>query len=214
MTPAPSPAYASPRPWGLYAWLAGLALLPVAFLALDPRTDALRLWLNALRPLGPVMEGARFLGKFDTQLAAILLAFLVLFLFRWPPAGRWLLVTVLAVLVSAVPTNLLKLAVRRERPPVTSARIQAATVRDQIATGKCMSFPSGDTSSAFAIAIVLMAFAPGTRVWALVVAALVGLSRIYFGAHYISDVLGGALLGSATGYLVVLWCRRRGMLSR
>lgn len=210
MTDAHASASAPPRPWGLCVWLLGLASLPVAFIVLDPHTERLRLWLNALRPLAPLMAGARFLGKFDTQLLALALAFLGMLLSRWSPARRWLAVTLFAILIAAVPTNLIKLAVRRERPPVTSDRIEATTVRDQIATGKCMSFPSGDTSSAFAIALVLIAFAPRTRVWALIVASLVGLSRIYFGAHYIADVLGGALVGSGMGHLTVLWCRRRG----
>lgn len=210
MTHAPS--FRAPRPWGLYAWLAGLALLPAAFALADPHADALRLWLRTIHPLGPVMEGLRYLGKFDTQLIALLLAFLLMLLLRWSPARRWLLVTVVSILISAIPTNLTKLAVRRERPPVTSDRIEATTVRDQIATGKCMSFPSGDTSSAFAIAVVLIGFVRRTRIWALLVASLVGLSRVYFGAHYISDVLGGALMGSGTGYLVILWCRRRGAI--
>jgi undecaprenyl-diphosphatase len=212
MPAAPPAVPAPPRPWGLYTWLLGLALLPTAFLLADPHTNALRLWLNAIRPLAPVMAGLRFLGKFDTQLIALLLAFLVMLLLRWSPARRWLAVTLAAVLLTAVPTNIIKLAVRRERPPVTSDLIHATTVREQIATGKCMSFPSGDTSSVFAIALVLMAFAPRTRFGALTVAALVGLSRIYFGAHYIADVLGGALVGSGVGHIVVLWCRRRGAI--
>jgi membrane-associated phospholipid phosphatase len=209
---AGTPAPVTSRPWGLYAWLSGLALLPVALLVLDPHTEPLRVWLNSIRPLAPVMDGLRFLGKFDSQLVALLLAFLLMLLFRWKPARRWLVVTLAAILLSAVPANLIKLAVRRERPPVTSDRIEATTVRDQIATGKCMSFPSGDTSSVFAIAVVLVAFAPRTRTWALLVASMVGLSRIYCGAHYIADVLAGALVGSGMGHLVVLWCRRRGAI--
>lgn len=212
MTGTPAHAPTTPRPWGLYAWLSGLALLPVAILVLDPHTEPLRVWLNAIRPLAPLMTAVRFLGKFDTQLIAILITFLVMLLFRWSSARRWLVVTLVAILLSAVPANLIKLAVRRERPPVTSDRIEATSVRDQIATGKCMSFPSGDTSGVFAIALVLMAFAPRTRAWALLVASLVGLSRIYFGAHYIADVLAGALVGSGMGHLVILWCRRRGAI--
>jgi membrane-associated phospholipid phosphatase len=36
------------------------------------------------------------------------------------------------------------------------------------------------------------------------VAVLVGLTRVYVGAHYPRDVLGGAVLGSAWGILATL----------
>jgi len=35
----------------------------------------------------------------------------------------------------------------------------------------------------------------------LVVATLISISRIYLGVHYPSDVIGGALIGAAFGYL-------------
>lgn len=59
-------------------------------------------------------------------------------------------------------------------------------------------FPSGHTSRAFAVA-ALLAFRFRWRVGAIafVVAFLVGLSRIYLGVHWPSDVLGGAVVGIA-----------------
>ena len=55
--------------------------------------------------------------------------------------------------------------------------------------------PSGHTTAAFAGALVL-ATLPGWGLGAVSIACLVGLSRMYMGAHYPTDVLAGAALGS------------------
>lgn len=65
------------------------------------------------------------------------------------------------------------------------------------------SFPSGHTSSVFATATSLSLNVPK---WYVIVpayawAASVGYSRMYLGVHYPSDVLAGALLGSASAWL-------------
>lgn len=63
------------------------------------------------------------------------------------------------------------------------------------------SFPSGHTMTAFAVVTPLtMAYpelAPGLVFCALSVAA----SRVVLGMHFLSDVVAGALLGGALGYL-------------
>ena len=66
------------------------------------------------------------------------------------------------------------------------------------------SFPSGHTSSAFAIATSLSASYPK---WYVIVpsmtwATAVGVSRSWLGVHYPSDVLVGAGLGAGTALLV------------
>jgi membrane-associated phospholipid phosphatase len=159
-----------------------------------------------------VMEVVRCFGKFETQTAMLLIAFLVVWLARWKPAKRWLLVTVLALLATAIASNGLKLLVRRERPEPVSSQITTTSGIQDITTGKRMSFPSGDTSSAFAIAAVLGAFVPSLGPWSLLVACLVGVSRVYFGCHYWADVLGGALVGVAMTVLVLRSANRRGWL--
>jgi undecaprenyl-diphosphatase len=41
--------------------------------------------------------------------------------------------------------------------------------------------------------------------WAVFISAsLVALSRVYIGVHYPSDILGGAVIGSAFGYIFAI----------
>ena len=75
--------------------------------------------------------------------------------------------------------------------------------------GGTFSFPSNhamNTAAAAAFAQVLYP-ATGWVTWPLV--ALIGFSRVYVGAHYVSDVVGawalGGALGAAAGFSLLRW---------
>jgi undecaprenyl-diphosphatase len=57
------------------------------------------------------------------------------------------------------------------------------------------SFPSDHAAAAFAIATVAILVRPRLGAAAIALACLVAYARVYVGAHYPGDVLGGALVG-------------------
>jgi len=59
------------------------------------------------------------------------------------------------------------------------------------------SFPSGHTITAFAVAVSLSLFYPGLTIGLLFCAASVAASRILLGMHFVSDVVAGAIIGTA-----------------
>lgn len=71
------------------------------------------------------------------------------------------------------------------------------------------SFPSGHTALAFAIAAVGQIIFPSIYgIWLFICAALVGLSRVAVGVHYLLDVIAGAIIGALVGGTVLaglLW---------
>jgi membrane-associated phospholipid phosphatase len=70
------------------------------------------------------------------------------------------------------------------------------------------SFPSGHTLVAFALAEVY-GDAYG-RWWTYPLAAVIGYSRVYLGAHWPSDVAAGALIGSLMGHECVVAQHQKG----
>jgi len=89
--------------------------------------------------------------------------------------------------------QLLKNALARDRPD------------DMIVTSDFGSFPSGHAANAATIAVAFAVIFPRVWVWVLgaVYAVLMALSRTYLGAHWLSDTIGGLLIGA--GVALVLW---------
>ncbi|QBR11801.1 phosphatase PAP2 family protein [Sphingobacterium sp. CZ-2] len=67
-------------------------------------------------------------------------------------------------------------------------------------------FPSGHTTSAFALAFTLMLFSKDKRLamMAMVLACLTGYSRVYLGQHFLDDVWFGSILGAGFSCLYFL----------
>ena len=62
------------------------------------------------------------------------------------------------------------------------------------------SFPSGHTLLFFSIVPIISKSFPKLKIWIWTIAVLIGLSRIYLGVHYFSDVVCGAIIGYTIGW--------------
>lgn len=63
------------------------------------------------------------------------------------------------------------------------------------------SFPSGHSTASFAVATVLAKRFPMWGPLCLVIAVFVGVSRVLRGSHFLTDVIGGAVLGILSGFI-------------
>ncbi|HWP30316.1 MAG TPA: phosphatase PAP2 family protein [Fimbriimonadales bacterium] len=118
--------------------------------------------------------------------------------------------------IASVITHTLKFTIDRVRP---STLLHAFVAQDEKIL--IYSFPSGHTATSFAIACALALSLPKHRLLvssiAFVVAFLVGVSRIYRGVHWPTDIIASALLGFSSGILAHLlmnnWKERRARLA-
>ncbi|MQY28930.1 bifunctional phosphatase PAP2/diacylglycerol kinase family protein [Nocardia aurantia] len=108
-----------------------------------------------------------------------------------------------AIGIASPLTNLVfKNVFRRSRPPITGVPLVRHLVRPPITP----SFPSGHSASAAAFATAVAMEAPAAvAVPVGVLAASVAVSRVVSGAHYPSDVVVGAAVGTGCGLLTRLW---------
>jgi undecaprenyl-diphosphatase len=111
----------------------------------------------------------------------------------------------LAVAAAGLLGQLIKNLLCRARPNAREAGIFFRSFPCFPASYALASFPSGHATTAFALATVLSLWYPRwTWAW-LLVAALVGWSRIVLGSHFPSDVWAGALLGAGVVLAFARW---------
>lgn len=72
-----------------------------------------------------------------------------------------------------------------------------------IAMPRDYSFPSGHTLSSFLAASVIVCRHKLTGIIAFVIATLIAFSRMYLYVHFPTDIIGGAVIGSAVGLAAV-----------
>jgi len=170
----------------LFAWIAdGVAHDRTAGLDLAIRNQV---HAYASPGLTKTMIAISFLGG-DGLTAAAILSVIAFLAFHWRRAALWMVVTILGAVVLDLT---LKYAFHRPRP-----------VPFFVPVPYTYSFPSGHSLFSFCFYGVLAGLLAGRMqsrlgrilVWTLaaVLVAAIGLSRIYLGVHYPSDVIAGYL---------------------
>src|SRR6267142_3900431 len=66
------------------------------------------------------------------------------------------------------------------------------------------SFPSDHATLGFAVAVMVWQYNRRVGAWLLILAFILAFSRVFVGAHYPGDVVGGAILGSVTSVVIAI----------
>ena len=130
--------------------------------------------------------------------AAVILVFLMLR--RWSQASQILT----AFLLSALLAQILKNVFSMPRPREFFLQGEYSYFIPGVTLNGHASFPSGHSTTIFALATMLAVFEKNKKsnVLYLAGALAVGYSRIYLGQHFLTDVLMGSFLGVTTALFV------------
>ena len=119
---------------------------------------------------------------------------------RWSHASQVMLAFLLSALIAQILKNLFSMP----RPKQFFAPGQYHYFIEGVTGLGFASFPSGHTTSVFALATLLAIFTKNrkAKIAFLLTGIAVGYSRIYLGQHFLGDVLMGSCIGTLTALLV------------
>ncbi|MBA7703351.1 hypothetical protein ES703_112136 [subsurface metagenome] len=149
-----------------------------------------------------------FLNEFFTGMAfissGIIIFFFLTSLFLWKEDKRkWILPLWLSLGLSVIVSFLLKVAVQRPRPFQLGIVSILPVLEKSSHLIWNFSFPSFHAMLVFcAIPILSKEFPKFKYVW-IIFAGLIAFSRIYFGLHFLSDIIVGGLIGYLLGTVIV-----------
>ena len=123
----------------------------------------------------------------------------------FPNRGRLIAGFLSAVLLSGLVTHVIKFVVGRGRPDLGVGPLVFKPFNLIGEYGKYQSFPSGHSSGAFTLALLLGIYFPRARWVFYFYAACIGFERIIHNRHYTSDVLAGYVIAALTVYVCVRW---------
>ena len=183
------------RRWFLIS--AGSVLLALASFYLDAGALAWTLENQSASVRGFMQTVSRF-GDWPTHVAVGLLLLAVVY---WRGNKKWTRIfaaMILACALAGIATRVVKISTGRARPNV-QAEAQWHGLKF---TPSYNSFPSGHTAASTAFFATLAFASWRIGLGLLAIPLLIGFSRMYVGAHYLSDVVCAALLGALVAYLV------------
>lgn len=172
---------------------------------------SLHLMMNPKHTVGldTFFKYATHLGDgFVTSVLALTASLLLFKRHKWSP----LLLSISTLLLAGILSQFFKRMVFPEaKRPMKYIGNEFLQLVDGVKTYDLYSFPSGHTTSAFAFfaLISFFFFTKHTR-WQLVplvLALVVGYSRIYLSQHFLEDVVAGALIGIVSFILSVIILR-------
>ncbi|MDD5012683.1 MAG: phosphatase PAP2 family protein [Candidatus Nanoarchaeia archaeon] len=134
----------------------------------------------------------------------IIICFVLTSLFLWREnKRRWIFPLWLTLGITAIINFTLKIIVQRERPFQLGIVSLISNLQEASYSIWNFSFPSFQSALVFCAIPILSEQFPRLKKFWLAFAVLVAFSRVYFGVHFVSDVIAGGILGYLIGMIIM-----------
>lgn len=144
------------------------------------------------RLLDIIMPAMTYLGSFPFMFIFCTAAFLLSSNMLHDMAIK----AMISITISTCVGKILKVSVTRLRPFIKIPNLNIKKIDiDKY------SFPSGHTTAAFSLAVIIALYFPMFGFLTIPIAFCVGISRLYIGVHYPTDVIMGIFIGSMCSFL-------------
>lgn len=184
----------------VFNWLIGIVIAVTAIALAFYFDDAVREFV-AQHQNHTLRDFMRYVSSFGDWYSHVALGVLLLAIAWWRGHKMWMrifLAMIIAMAIAGLAGTIIKRCVPRARP----------TVKSELRWGgphfssKYHSFPSGHVGASTAFFCVLIIVRRRLGLACLPIPVLVGFSRIYLGAHYLSDVVCAGVLGFSCALVV------------
>ena len=188
----------------VFYWLIGIVIAVAAIASALHFDDAVRDFMAQHQ--SPVMRNfMRNVSRFGDWPLHVALGLLLLAIAWLRHSKKWMrvfLAMLVAMAIAGVASTVIKRTIPRARPSVKS---ELRWGGPRFST-KYHAFPSGHVLASTAFFGVLIFARRRVGLACLPIPILIGFSRMYLGAHYLSDVVGAAVLGILCALLVTYFC--------
>lgn len=192
-------------------WILGVILVVSILVSFVFDKDLIKALVSLRNPyLSEFFLGIRFID------AEIIIAVLLTGLLLWRKEKReWILPIWVTFLLTAIFSVILKYTLHRGRPFIQGVVTLLPGIVDKASYHLWdFSFPSFDTALVFSAVPIVSKFFPRFKYVWITFACLIGISRVYFGLHFPSDVITGGAIGYLIGYIIIELEEQHGKLRK
>jgi membrane-associated phospholipid phosphatase len=185
----------------VFYWLAGIVIAVIVVIVAFHFDDAMRNFIAQHQ--GRVAKNfMRSMSRFGDWPEHFVLGLVLAGIAWWRGSKKWtriFLSMLIAIAVAGLAARTIEISTGRARPSVKSEEVW----NGPRFSSKYHAFPSGHTAASTAFFAVLLFANWRIGLACLPIPLLIGFSRMYVGAHYLSDVVCAALLGFLCAFLAV-----------
>lgn len=184
----------------VFYWSIAVVLAVLAILASFYFDEPVRQFLQQHRSRG-LYRVMQFVSRYGDWMEHLALGLVLLAIAWWRSSQQWMRIVIamlIALVIAGLAARVIKITAGRARPSVKTEQVW----NGPRLSSKYHAFPSGHVAASSGFFGVLLFRRRILGIASLAIPCVIGFSRMYVAAHYLSDVVCAAVLGIVCAFLV------------